>query len=389
MEWGGAAAGARAGGAEGAAESARRDTVIVFDWDDTILPTSWLEEAAAAAGGLERPAVQHVLAALCSAAGETLRLAETLGKVIFITNSAPGWVDQSCQHFMPQLLQQMRGYDIYARPTSVPIDFKVCAFQRECKSYRNVISVGDGDAERAASLRLKAAIERKVAFGGNGQSSRLIKSVKLLDFPAGQHLIDQHAMLQAELAEVVTANSSLDLRVCCSGAGGPRSPRARGRERRAGAGCRLVAFAAPRPPAAMRPSASCGALPPLSRGSSRADTDVALGRLAGPPHTAAAGEVAAVEASWIPSVVADAEGGSAVRVVRSAQGGPAVDATAAPGICNMQAAGRARGRSFAQALAKKQPLAALPPGLGGTQRPPGGAACREQRQPLPAASRAF
>eukprot|EP00438_Fugacium_kawagutii_P030902 Skav215855 [mRNA] locus=scaffold1630:262515:268058:- [translate_table: standard] len=68
---------------------------------------SWLERIhALAGGGPLRPEVQRQLASLSSAAAQTLQLAASLGTVVIITNSAPGWVDQSCQIFMPQILQQ-------------------------------------------------------------------------------------------------------------------------------------------------------------------------------------------------------------------------------------------------------------------------------------------
>ncbi|CAE7673850.1 unnamed protein product [Symbiodinium pilosum] len=145
--------------------SLKQETCFVFDWDDTILPTSWLERIHALAGGPLRPEVQRQLASLCSAVAQTLQIASTLGNIVLITNSAPGWVDQSCQIFMPQILQQIRSYPIFAKPMHAPLTFKITTFRRECKKFTNLISVGDGDAERAASLRLQAPSERKGPLG--------------------------------------------------------------------------------------------------------------------------------------------------------------------------------------------------------------------------------
>ena len=104
MEWDRADARGRAGDMDRAADGGKHETVIVFDWDDTILPTSWLERLhAVTSGRQEQPKAQRLMATLCDVASETLKLAETLGEVIIITNSAPGWVVQSCEQFMPQL----------------------------------------------------------------------------------------------------------------------------------------------------------------------------------------------------------------------------------------------------------------------------------------------
>ncbi|CAK0885957.1 unnamed protein product [Prorocentrum cordatum] len=397
MEWDRAAGRDRAGVVDRIGDGTKHETpiVIVFDWDDTILPTTWLERLHAVPGRGQGQAMR-LLTELCNIASETLAFAETLGRVIFITNSAPGWVDQSCQHFMPQLLQQMRRYEIYAKPMNLPITFKMGAFQRECKPFRNVVSVGDGDAERAASLRLQAAVDRKATFGGVGQPSQLIKSVKLIDFPTCQHLIAQHDMLQAKLAEVVSANSSLDLKARFLGTTGPRSPimDVQGRDREASS-CQLVHFTAQRPTAGLHPSASTGALPPLSRGGARADAEVPFGRDAG-PRAASVGAAAVQEAFPIPGMIADADEAPEGRAGRPLRGGASPGPPRAPGPGDVgawraqgaPAAGEARGRLFPSAVPKQKPAAVLSSGMG--QLPaPGGAAWREPPRPsLHASSRA-
>lgn len=190
--------------------SLKQETCFVFDWDDTILPTSWLERIHALAGGPLRPEVQRQLASLCSAVTQTLQIASTLGNIVIITNSAPGWVDQSCQIFMPQILQQIRSYPIYAKPMHAPLTFKITTFRRECKKFSNLISIGDGDAERAASLRLQAPSERRGPLGE--ESRQRVKSVKLVELPTCQQLIVQHEMLQVRLPDVTAFHGSLDLK---------------------------------------------------------------------------------------------------------------------------------------------------------------------------------
>jgi len=198
--------------------SLKQETCLVFDWDDTILPTSWLERIhALAGGGPLRPEVQRQLASLSSVAAQTLQLAASMGTVVIITNSAPGWVDQSCQIFMPQILQQIRSYQIFAKPMHAPLTFKISTFRRECKKFMNLISIGDGDAERAASLRLQAP-ERK---GNFGEDKQRVKSVKLIELPTCQQLIVQHEMLQVRLPDVTAFFGCLDLKARFPSSGSP------------------------------------------------------------------------------------------------------------------------------------------------------------------------
>jgi len=245
---------------EGREHDAEQETCIIFDWDDTILPTSWLERIhALACGGPLRPEVQRQMAALTTIASQTLTLAASMGVVVIITNSAPGWVDQSCQLFMPQILQQVRGLQIFAKPMHAPLTFKISTFRRECRQYRNVISVGDGDAERAASLRLQAPPDRRAGGGTAGEQpdpARRIKSVKLLELPTCQQLIVQHEMLQVRLADVAAFQGNLDLKARLNG-NGISSPGLNGRD----TCCSLVHFARPQPGPANATSSLARGLP--------------------------------------------------------------------------------------------------------------------------------
>lgn len=192
-----------------------RESLIIFDWDDTVLPTSWLERIRALTAGVPmRPEVARQMAALAAACSTTLQMASQMGTLVFITNSAPGWVDQSCQLFMPQIYQQVRSYQIFAKPMHAPLTFKINVFRRECQQFRNICSVGDGDAERAASLRLLGPSDRRPMpiYGEQRSNERCVKSVKLIEFPSCQQLIAEQEMLQTRLADIVNYQGSLDLK---------------------------------------------------------------------------------------------------------------------------------------------------------------------------------
>mmetsp|Transcript_54366 Transcript_54366/g.129550 ORF Transcript_54366/g.129550 Transcript_54366/m.129550 type:complete len:419 (+) Transcript_54366:68-1324(+) len=272
-----------------------QETVIVFDWDDTLLPTSWLERIhALSAGAPLRPDMQRQILALTAACASTLHLAATLGTVVIVTNSAPGWLDQSCQLFMPQLCQHMRGFQVFAKPSHAPLTFKMMTFQRECRQYRNVISVGDGDAERVASLRLQAgSIDRKKAWQGEGDAPRCVKSVKLIELPTCQQLVQQQEMLQVRLPDIVAFKGNLDLKArmpvsfgagvsrAASGCslvhfsrhGGTRSVACPGEDVRVGTGGRTL-------PPVLRPNSSTSQLPLLGHATAPAG---GIGSLPGTP----------------------------------------------------------------------------------------------------------
>lgn len=154
------------------------DTLIVFDWDDTFFPTSALERHRLLRIPCPklRPQVANQLAHLAQTCYDTICAAEKFGRVVIITNSAPGWCDTSCAEFLPSLLPKMRSLQIFAKPMNYMLTFKMEVFKREVgQRYSNIVSFGDGISERTATLRLI-----------NGQTPgtvRHCKSVKFKDLP--------------------------------------------------------------------------------------------------------------------------------------------------------------------------------------------------------------
>mgnify|MGYP000101532688 CR=1 FL=1 len=157
-------------------------------------------------GGLTlRPQLQQQLNDLASLCIDVLNLAQKFGKVIIVTNSAPGWLDSSCQAFMPTLHSKIRSYPIYAKPMSYNMTYKLDVFQREIGQYLNLISIGDGIAERTATLRL---------IGTHGQNGvqRCLKSVKFKDLPTLGQIVEQLEILCLRMENVVNYHGDLDLR---------------------------------------------------------------------------------------------------------------------------------------------------------------------------------
>ncbi len=90
--------------------------VLVFDWDDTLLCSSWL-----ATNGfrLDYPDVIPVsvtkqLEALQTSVVALLKRAQTYGKVMIITNAETGWVELSAKRFMPEVLPHLADLDVFS-----------------------------------------------------------------------------------------------------------------------------------------------------------------------------------------------------------------------------------------------------------------------------------
>ena len=106
---------------------------IVFDYDDTILASSWLAQNNLRLDGNEPVPLeaQKQLAQLATSAAKLLQHAQAYGEVVIITNAETGWVELSAKKFMPSLLPILaKTRVISARSTyecqySSPLEWKV------------------------------------------------------------------------------------------------------------------------------------------------------------------------------------------------------------------------------------------------------------------------
>jgi len=165
-------------------------TLIIFDWDDTLFPTSWLignftnsKDTAKIARTLSKDARSR-LRILEKQSLSMLQLAAELGKVRIVTHASTVWVKESAQDLMPELSRYLNTsglsqhgivacFDRYylglGGPTAEKSQWKRMAFNELLEKHlahlpadepRNLISIGDGIAEKLAaghaSDRMKA-----------------------------------------------------------------------------------------------------------------------------------------------------------------------------------------------------------------------------------------
>jgi hypothetical protein len=143
--------------------------VIIFDWDDTLLPTSYIRIS----GNLEKeisPEISAEYNSISIAVKEILTIAKTYGEVIIITNSGDGWVKTSCEKFMPSLWPFLSTFTIisclsrYSNGINLPEHWKRIAFEDVVLNYidhhetnkfpKNIISLGDAAEERSALFNI-------------------------------------------------------------------------------------------------------------------------------------------------------------------------------------------------------------------------------------------
>jgi len=131
-------------------------TLIIVDWDDTLLPTSAIMS--------DHPPSQKELEAVAAEASQLLMLAKTLGTVLIITNATHSWVRQSCTAYMPALLPCLKDLEVISardkfekRFPDNPTQWKVeafCEIKENSGIIANLIALGDSTAEMEALVAM-------------------------------------------------------------------------------------------------------------------------------------------------------------------------------------------------------------------------------------------
>ncbi len=191
--------------------------LIVFDYDDTLFPTTFLSQRGYRLDGptasLE---IQSILEDYSAVVETTLTEAEKHGQVVILTNAESGWISLTSQKFMPGLARLLDRYPaISARSTYEPLgvmgpfNWKLKAFEALLSDYsaamrtvaiRNVVSLGDSLHERDAAQQASANFDKCFC-----------KCIKLIERPDIGELFRQHQLIQDCLLQVVTHNGTLDL----------------------------------------------------------------------------------------------------------------------------------------------------------------------------------
>jgi len=198
-------------------------TILIFDWDDTVCPSSWIQEQWLS---LEDSAVvseeqQLALQKFADCALEMLAVAKLYGRVVLVTNAEHGWIEMSCQKFMPSLFPALEDVRILsARSTyegegvDSPFQWKLFAFESEICDFndcfaaaqqKNIISFGDSAHEREALIRVTERLP-----------NCLMKSVKFVENPSLEQLSMEHSLLTGVLDHIVHYERNLDLCIRCS-----------------------------------------------------------------------------------------------------------------------------------------------------------------------------
>jgi len=141
---------------------------IFFDWDDTLLSSSFLWNNGIRLDSefdpIHHSELKSNLGELACVVQNVIQKAATFGTVHIITNAEAGWVERSAEKFLPGVLPLLSSVEVVsARSTfeaefpEAPLKWKEHAFDTRLKTFlskgqssTNVVSFGDSNVEREA-----------------------------------------------------------------------------------------------------------------------------------------------------------------------------------------------------------------------------------------------
>lgn len=195
-----------------------KETVIVFDWDDTLLASSHLSSKGYRLDSepIKCPDMLAGLKELENSVISAVNLALTYGIVHIVTNAETGWVQLSAQKFIPGVVPLLSKVNVIsARSTyenmfpDSPLKWKFYAFQErlsnvfaESKKEKNIISFGDSHVEREAVR----AVTR-------GFPNTKTKSVKFAERPSLEQLRRQIDLVSNCFQYIHNHDGDLDLQL--------------------------------------------------------------------------------------------------------------------------------------------------------------------------------
>jgi len=185
------------------------DTVIIFDWDDTLLCTSAINSQKWEPQQLEQ---------LESIVKTILHTAMLMGETLIVTNGIESWVQRSASRYLPGLLPTLsrlmvvsaRSKYEHAHPGD-PIMWKCETFKEilanrhgglHCNaSSVNLVVLGDSDPEIEAAQRATKVLS----------SDSLVKIVKFQASPSVTELLGQLRRVERELGQIVEEDHNVNI----------------------------------------------------------------------------------------------------------------------------------------------------------------------------------
>ena len=193
----------------------QHNSIIIFDWDDTLLPTSFLTPGGIFDDNLKISLIEsEKISKLEQVILKLLSEAVEKGNVYIITNAGSGWVEYSANRFYPSIMPVLEKIKIIsARGLYEKIypgnsrQWKIEAFLNlkkhvNMKLVTNIICIGDSLFEMEAGRILASKF-----------SEAFIKTIKFREAPQLDELLKQLRLVCVQFGTIYSSIKNLTIRV--------------------------------------------------------------------------------------------------------------------------------------------------------------------------------
>jgi len=193
-------------------EHSRADTIIIWDWDDTLMCTNAINSGRVMRDG-SIPELEGLIE-------KCLTISMSLGETIIVTNADDAWVWETARRFAPRCLGLMSQVRILSARNKFQNRFPDDGFAWKRETFSeifssrrftygmNLIVLGDSDCEIQAAW----TSTRQMSV-----ESLRVKTVKFKEAPTCEELCNQQKMMVQELPSIVNeekdSNKNLAWRV--------------------------------------------------------------------------------------------------------------------------------------------------------------------------------
>lgn len=193
-------------------------TVIIWDWDDTLLCSSALR--------LSQPS-SELLQQLERTVEDILCTSMSLGQTLIVTNGTELWIQESAARFLPGLLPVINNLTTISARTKYERAYPEDPFAWKRETFRDLLnewapsggySSPVGDSTPTAEMNVVAIgdswyeIEAaRSIFGSNYHCRNSLKTVKFREVPSLQELLGQLRRCTQELSHVVSMDGCTSL----------------------------------------------------------------------------------------------------------------------------------------------------------------------------------
>ena len=193
----------------------QHNSIIIFDWDDTLLPTSFLTPGGIFDENIKLPPSEsEKISKIEQTVLKLLTEAVEKGNVYIITNAGNGWVEYSANRFYPSILPVLEKIKIIsARGLYEKIfpgnsrQWKIEAFLNlqkhlNIKLVTNIICIGDSLFEMEAGRILASKF-----------TEAFIKTIKFREAPKLDELLKQLKLVCVQFGSIYSSIKNLTIRV--------------------------------------------------------------------------------------------------------------------------------------------------------------------------------